>query len=343
MPDSLWIGDSEVVLRKNENPRVSEIDYPANRESPPTAEGTPDELRLGPDGVLHRKRPDPWSLAVPSDVGAEGVDGVIWRAGGVALSTRGTPVSQYRLAAPANQLAMSNNITETDGTTFQRLEFRTSGHTFLRMEPGVADFNFEIENDVGFALRDSDGNTAFHDKTDLDAQEPYHWFSDSERAASTNSLIAFVSRTGAPPFDMIIYRRSGRGAGDPLNTWIPAVRLRPAAAEVASVWASTSASGWTMSASQRDRIAAMWNGGGHDHFRLEVDWGTRHEAAVVPVLQGQKTLGGTEVLVDFHMTPGNTLERFRARLSATGTMRFERASGTNFPAQAQLRVVAVPR
>ena len=215
---SAWAESATVTATRHDMDVVYD-GLPEGRNCPPADRVA--DLWVTPTGVF-RYAGDPWGFAVPSDVGASGVHGVIWRASGVALTSVGTPVRQLRLTAPADQTAMSDGVTVTDGTVLQRLEFRVdSDHTFLRMQPGQADFNAEIERDVGFALRDSDGNTIFYEKTNTDDREPYEWFDAATRVANTRAAEAFVTRTGAPPFDMFFYRPSLRCSGEPLNPWTP--------------------------------------------------------------------------------------------------------------------------
>ena len=197
---------------------------PSGSECPPSNRGIEGSLWITPDGRVWRRTGGVWVRAIPADVGPDGVHGILWRASGLPASSSGDPVIRYSVTAGAGAPALSDNLTVRDGTTFGRLEARTASavyvNTFLRLNPGVVDFNAELETDIGFALRDSDGNTIHYDKTSADPQEPYEWFSDSERIVNTAAVRAFIARTGAAPFDMVLYRPSLVCAADPINPWV---------------------------------------------------------------------------------------------------------------------------
>ena len=218
-----WIAAPAVSL-----PHPDHVIYgplPAGKDCPPAGRGVPGSLWVTPDGRVFRKRGDVWTLAIPSDVGLEGVDGIVFAAKlavvkpGDTFGTLTLPAGQYILDGGDTRL--SDNIVDTANTVFQAISSRSSGQwrtdrLFVRFGPGRNDFASALEQDIGLAMRDKDGNTLVLEKTTYDPTDPYNWFgSDAAKAAS---FFAFLGRAGVDDVDFLFYRPSLR-CSDPLNPW----------------------------------------------------------------------------------------------------------------------------
>ena len=189
---------------------------------------------ITPDGKVFRKRWDVWTVAIPSDVGIEGVAGVLFKNSPLSVKTAGYRLGGEQLPAggfglvrdPYVRVLLSDALTENANTEFSWIDSRSAGSLKWNMYHGAnlpSDFVTLLESDLGLALRDAEGNTIWRNKTSGDTDEPYEWFKagDAASTASVSELRSFLTRTGAGDIELVLYRPSLRCEGDPLSPWTP--------------------------------------------------------------------------------------------------------------------------
>ena len=199
---------------------------PAGRTCPPADRGVPGTLWVEPDGRVWRRGESAWTLAVPADVGLEGASGILWR-GAVSVHKPGEPngiggitrANTYILRPAAGVPGFGDGITDVDGTVLESLQVRPN-QIVARLGPGQNDFDPALELDIGFAVRNSAGDSRHVDKQHADTREPYNWLggTNEERVPTLQALRALLI-AGGDSAELLFYRTSLRCPGEPLNPW----------------------------------------------------------------------------------------------------------------------------
>ena len=164
---------------------------------------------------------DPFSEPVPSDVGPEGVAGVIWRADGLTKTRRPngyTDIQSDRRLTDATRL--SDRVTVKSDTWFSEFEYRPASEVVLRLSPGKADLIDEIEQDLGVAVRSNLGAAAWATRGEGESGDPDEPYALQDAPAAKWNAV--VDPAAALSFDAFIYRVSLRRPGDPLSPWVAA-------------------------------------------------------------------------------------------------------------------------
>ena len=216
-------------------------------ECPPANRGAAGQQWLAIDATgIRRWRHggDPWTVDVPADAGAGGVDGVLL----ASAAPRNTPTS-VRVGYTANA-DLPTAATVSPAQVYRLLATPRARNMTLDLRTRAArranvDFVDDVEGDVVVALRAAKGGRVATMWVDIgaDTSDPYSRpaIPDADAhivdsAGTIATIAAFMALSTGWTFRLLVMRKSMRCAGDPLNPWVPEPDLDLAAGDVTQIF-----------------------------------------------------------------------------------------------------------